>query len=440
MMESVWCDVKMPEFPRLEQDLQTEVLIVGGGMAGILTAHMLRQRGIDCLIVEANRICGGVTRNTTAKITSQHGLIYHKLIEKFGTDTARLYWETNEAAVKRFRQYAQTIDCNFETKDNYIYSTDSPEKLEEELSALQKLRIPGEYVQELSLPFSTVGAVRFSQQAQFHPLKFAAGICADLRAYEHTPVRAFHGNTAITDGGEIRAAKIVVATHFPMINKHGSYFLKLYQDRSYVLAAEDAADVDGMYLDEAEHGLSFRNSGGLLLIGGGGHRTGKKGSAWAETEAFLRTYFPKAAIRYRWAAQDCMSLDGIPYIGQYSSRTPDLYVASGFNKWGMTSSMTAAALLCDLIRGKSTPYGAVFSPSRTILRPQLLANALEATVNLFTPTVPRCPHLGCALKWNSDERSWDCPCHGSRFREDGALIENPATGGIKRAHLRSKER
>ena len=178
----------------------------------------------------------------------------------------------------------------------------------------------------------------------------------------------------------------------------------------------------------------------VLLIGSGGHRTGKKGEAWEKAEAFLKTYYPKAAVRYRWAAQDCMSLDGIPYIGPYGKRTPDLYVASGFNKWGMTSSMTAAAILCDLIRGKSTPYAAVFSPSRTILRPQLLANALESSVNLLTPTAPRCPHLGCALKWNPQERTWDCPCHGSRFGEDGRLLDDPATGGLKRAHPGLKDR
>ena len=440
VLKSVWNDIQIREFPRLEHDEQTDVLIVGGGMAGILTAYMLGQHGIDCLVVEADRICNGITRNTTAKVTSQHGLIYHQLMKKFDTDTARLYWEANEAAIKRFRKYAQDIDCDFETKDNYIYSVDSPGKLESELEALQKLRIPGEYVQKLPLPFPTAGAVRFPKQAQFHPMKFAAGISAGLRAYEHTPVRAFQGNTAVTDRGKIRASKIVIATHFPIINKHGSYFLKLYQDRSYVLAAEGARNVDGMYLDEAEHGLSFRNSGGMLLVGGGGHRTGKQGAAWEVPGAFLKKYCPKATVRYRWAAQDCMSLDGVPYIGPYSRRTPDLYVATGFNKWGMTSSMTAAAILCDLIRGKGTPYAEVFSPSRTLLRPQLLVNALESSVNLLTPTAPRCPHLGCALKWNPRERTWDCPCHGSRFGEDGSLLDEPATGGLKREYHGRKKR
>jgi hypothetical protein len=193
-----------------------------------------------------------------------------------------------------------------------------------------------------------------------------------------------------------------------------------------------------MYLDEAEQGLSLRSSGKFLLVGSGDHRTGKKGAAWETAEAFLKKYDPKATVRCRWAAQDCMSLDGIPYIGQYSRSTPYLYVATGFNKWGMTSSMAAATLLCDLIQDKGTLYAGVFSPSRSMFRPQLMVNALEATVNLLTPTAPRCPHLGCALKWNPREHTWDCPCHGSRFGEDGRLLDDPATGDLKQPYRGKK--
>ena len=221
--------------------------------------------------------------------------------------------------------------------------------------------------------------------------------------------------------------KIIVATHFPILNKHGSYFLKLYQHRSYVLALEGAQKVDGMYVDEDKKGLSFRNYGDRLLLGGGSHRTGKKGGNWHELEKFARKHYPSARVVGKWATQDCMSLDSVPYIGQYSKNTPDLYVATGFNKWGMTSSMVASMILSDLVQGKPNEYAQVFSPSRSILRPQLAVNALESTFGLLTPTVPRCPHLGCALKYNKAEHSWDCPCHGSRFTESGEVINNPAT-------------
>ena len=184
-----------------------------------------------------------------------------------------------------------------------------------------------------------------------------------------------------------------------------------------------------MYVDEGEKGLSFRDYKGFLLLGGGGHRTGKKGGGWRELEDFAKRRYPQAGIAARWAAQDCMTLDGVPYVGRYSWGTKGLYVATGFNKWGMTSSMAAARLLADLVQGKENPWAELFSPSRRVLRPQLAANAWESTMGLLTPTVPRCPHMGCALKYNPQEHSWDCPCHGSRFGEDGELLDNPATDG-----------
>ena len=214
------------------------------------------------------------------------------------------------------------------------------------------------------------------------------------------------------------------------MNKHGSYFLKLYQQRSYAISLENAPPLEGMYLDEQENGLSFRSYDGSLILGGGGHRTGKSGGGWKELEAFAREHYPEASITHRWATQDCMSLDGVPYIGRYSARTPNLYVATGFNKWGMTSSMAAAQILTDLITGKESPYAQVFSPSRSMLHPQLGVNALEAGKNLLTFSRKRCPHMGCALQWNPQEHSWDCSCHGSRFSSEGELLEGPATGDL----------
>ena len=201
----------------------------------------------------------------------------------------------------------------------------------------------------------------------------------------------------------------------------------MYQHRSYVMALENAPDIHGMYVDEDERGMSFRNHNDLLLIGGGGHRTGKQGGCWQELEAFAKRKYPSASVAAKWAAQDCMTLDGVPYIGKYSKSTDNLFVATGFNKWGMTSSMVAAGVLCDMVREKQNDYSEVFSPSRSILHPQLAVNGAESIIGLLTPTAPRCPHLGCALKYNSAEHTWDCPCHGSRFTESGELIDNPAT-------------
>ena len=431
-MYSVWSDsVELPNFKPLDKDIRTDVLIIGGGIAGILCAYLLEQSSVNYALVEANRICSGITKNTTAKITSQHGMIYHKLMKRFGVEKTRMYLEANEAARKEYRKLCKEMDCEFETRSSFVYSLDKPQKVKQELEALRRIGYHAEYTDVIPLPFSIAGAVKFPKQAQFNPLQFLAHIAEGLSIYEHTKVRELMPNGAITEHGKITASKIIVATHFPFLNKHGSYFLKMYQHRSYVLALEGAPDVNGMYVDEADKGLSFRNYQNLLLLGGGSHRTGKKGGNWAELSAFAKQYYPDAKETYRWATQDCMTLDEMPYIGQYSRNTPNLYVATGFHKWGMTSAMVSAMILRDMILGKENPYAPVFSPSRTMLRPQLFINAAETSLNLLTPTTRRCPHLGCALKWNPQEHSWDCPCHGSRFTKDGEVIDNPATDDLK---------
>lgn len=432
-MDSIWTKTEsLPQFDMQSKDLKTDVLIIGGGMAGLLCGYFLDAAGVDYTLVEADRICGGITMDTTAKITFQHGLIYDKLIRTAGLETARLYLQANQAALDAYRQLCKTIDCDFQEQDAFVYSLDDRQKIEAEAEAYHKLGVPARFVADLPLPFPVAGAVRVEKQAQFHPLRFAAALAKDLRILEHTKVQEWKPGIAVTNHGQIQANKIIVATHFPIFNKHGQYFLKLYQHRSYVLALQGAPNVKGMYLDEAKKGLSFRNYGDLLLLGGGSHRTGKQGGNWQELSDFAHHHFPESKEVARWATQDCMSLDGIPYIGQYSRNTLDLFVATGFNKWGMTSSMAAAMILTDLVMGKENPYAAVFSPSRSIIHPQLAANIAESTIGLLTPTVPRCPHLGCALKYNKQEHSWDCPCHGSRFTESGQLINNPATDDKKR--------
>ncbi|MGN0107261.1 MAG: FAD-dependent oxidoreductase [Hominilimicola sp.] len=432
MNQSVWTnETKLPVFESLKGDIKTDVLIIGGGLCGILCAYYLERTGVDYILVEGNRIASGITKNTTAKITSQHGLIYSKLIKDTGYEKAKMYIKANQLALSEYERLCVDIDCDFEKKSAYVYSITDRKKIENEANAVNRLGFDAEFTEQTQLPFRIAGAVEFPNQAQFNPLKFIAHISNGLNIYENTFIRDITPHRAVADNGKIKADKIIAATHFPFINKHGSYFLKLYQHRSYVTALENAPDLNGMYIGDEKDSMSFRNYDKLLLIGGGGHRTGKQGGGWEELRSFAGKYYPSSKEKYHWATQDCMSLDGIPYIGRYSRSTPDLYVASGFNKWGMTSSMVAAKILTDMVTGKDNEFAEVFSPHRSMLKPQLFINSFSAAANLLTFTPKRCPHMGCALKWNDAEHTWDCPCHGSRFEEDGTLIDNPSTGSAR---------
>ena len=431
-MESIWdLTTNRPAFESLKGELKTDVLIIGGGIAGLLCGYMLQSTGVDCAVVEANKICGGITHNTTAKVTIQHGLIYDKVISKYGKENAQLYFRAQSEALEKYRRMSLEIDCDFEECDSFVYSLESREKIERELAALNEIGCPAEFVEKTKLPFNTKGAACVRNQAQFNPLKFIDSIAKNLKIYENTRVLKVSPGGIITEHGKIKAEKVIVATHFPFLNKHGGYFLKMYQHRSYVVALKNAPPLNGMYVDESMKGMSLRNYNGLLLLGGGSHRTGKKGGNWRELSRFAKKYYPQSKEVCRWATQDCMTLDGIPYIGRYSKNTPSLYVATGFNKWGMTSAMVSAMILTDMLQGKENVYSKVFSPERSILHPQLAVNVAESFMGLITPTTPRCPHMGCALKYNPYEHSWDCSCHGSRFTKEGKVIDNPANNDKK---------
>ena len=429
---AVWSrGVEMPHFERLKSDISTDVLIIGGGMAGLLCAYMLKNAGVDCIVVEAERICGGVTQNTTAKITPLHGAIYDKMLRRFGSEITEQYYNANLQAYFRYKAMCAQIDCDFEQRDSYIYSLDDKRKIEYEVAALKSIGAKAEYAKALPLPFDTVGAVKITDSAQFNPLKFLSKIAQNLHIYEHTRVLETADTTAICEGGRISAKKIVAATHFPLSNKRGAYFLKMYQNRSYVLALQNAADVHGIYRDALSRGLSVRNYGNLLLLGGGSARVGKT-CGWDYVEKAAARYYPNSHVFCRYAAQDCMTVDDLPYVGNYSKNTPNWYVITGFNKWGMTNAMAGASIIKDMILGKQNDYAAAFSPSRCYVRPQLFANAAHAVGNIVKPTIKRCPHLGCALIRNKAEHSWDCPCHGSRFSQDGKLLDTPAQGDLKK--------
>ena len=431
-MNSLWQNTaSFNNFESLSGDLTTEVAIVGGGIVGVLTAYFLDALEVPYVLLEKDKICSKTTAHTTGKITVGHSLIYDKILRSEGLFAARAYYTANSEALSAFAELGRRINCDFEQRDNIVYSKNNRRKLEAELTALEQIGARADFKENLSIPIETVGAVRIPRQAQFNPLKFLAGISRGLKIYENTKVLGIDGSEVITEGGRVNANTVIMATHFPITDPRGLYFMKMYQHRSYVLALESDTRLDGMYIDEAKGGMSFRDYGRYLLLGGGGHRTGKDGGGFSELRAFAAEHYPNAAERFAWAAEDCITLDSIPYIGRYSHRSRDMLVATGFNKWGMSGAMLSAILLSDIITGRSRIGGEIFDPARRIFKPQLLLNIAESIKGLLRPTVPRCTHLGCALRWNSEEHTWDCPCHGSRFTENGEVIDSPANRNKK---------
>lgn len=476
--------------PPLQQDITTDVAIIGGGMAGILTAYLLKQYGIPSVVLECNEVGHGITKNTTAKITSQHNLIYSKLIMYKGEELAREYAEANQKALHKYEEIINSlnIDCDYQVLPNYIYTLDNDQKIKQEVDAARKLGLPAVMTRETTLPFNVKAAIRFDRQAQFHPLKFLDAISREVIVYEHSRVKEILSNgRIITDNGSVRAKAIVITTHYPFINVPGYYFLRMHQERQYVIALEGddiikKARLDGMYLDADNDGYSFRNYKEYLLIGGASHRTGKNNppDGYAMLKEAARVWYPNSHIKYFWSNQDCMTPDGVPYIGRYSVNIPNMYVATGFNKWGMTTSMVAAMIISDMITRRKNNFHKVFNPRRLmlsgtgvflkdagIIAKSLISEHLSIVRNRLQDIEPgkagvimkdgqkmgvyrdfddryyfistKCPHLGCSLEWNQNELTWDCPCHGSRFDYKGNLITNPAMRDVFDACQRKRK-
>lgn len=474
MLSPFWQTVPTPlPRPPLRGHQHTDVAVIGAGLAGILTAERLSERGASVVVLESARIGSGQTGGTTAKLTAQHGTRYAKLWQQRGEDAARLYAAVQRRAVADLRQliHERRIACDLTDADAYLFSLTDRRAMEEEAAAERAAGLPVTFTTRTELPLNVAGAVRMAGQAHFHPLRLLYALTAPLTVYEHSPVRRVEGHTLYTDRGTLTAEHIVFACHYPFVNFPGLFFARLHQERSYVLALEGATPPQGMYL-EAGGGLSLRRQGNVLLLGGSGHRTGEQpGGHYAELRAAAAEWFPGAREIAHWSAQDAVTPDTLPFIGTFAASRPHWYVATGFGKWGMSASMTSANLLADLIGGYTPPEAALFDPSRLGVRslpgvmnesghtvrglsrgwihrsaPERLALAPGEggvvqrgghTLGLYHApngdwyaVDPQCPHLGCALEWNPDEKTWDCPCHGSRFDYTGRLIDNPAQRGL----------
>lgn len=477
-MKSIWSEsYNIKKRGELRDREEAEVVIIGGGIAGLLTAYLLKEKGVEAVIIDRGEVLKGNTINTTAKITIQHNIIYDKLIKDFGKENAKRYALANQLALENYEEIIRknNIDCEFETEDAHIYSLDNPEKIEKEYEAAISLGIDAELVDEIELPFKVAKAIKFKNQANFNPVKFLNFIAKDLVIYENTKAINVENNVVITDKGNIRAKSIVVATHFPIINVPGFYFLRMHQEREYVIALKNAAILKGMYIDEKDGGYSFRRYKDYLILGGAAGRTGsnEEGGSVDKLRDLAKKLYPESTEEYHWSAQDCVTSDGIPFIGVYSNEIPNVYVATGFNKWGMTSSMVSAIIISGMITGKEYDFNEIFSPSRFDMAASiknLAKDGAQTTYNFIAQKIripmetidnikngeagivtyegskvgvyktkegkaytvsTKCPHLGCELKWNADDLSWDCPCHGSRFDYKGNFLESPAIKELK---------
>ena len=489
-MKSLWIETTKDEIilNPLEGDTETEVCIIGAGIFGLTTAYYLAKQGKKVIVLEKGEIGEKVSGNTTGKITSQHGLFYDHLISDYGKEYAKKYLEANEEAIGNIKEIIEKeqIECELSMQNAYLYTTQEDEVIEiqKEVEAVQSLGKEAEFVTQTELPLKIKGAIKCENQAQFHVRKYMIGLCKAIlkenQIYAYTTVtdvvKEGEEYNIYTDRGNVKAKYVVIATHYPIINMPGFYFTKMYQSTSYLIAIETEKKLpQGMYISAKEPVYSFRtatyNGKQILLTGGSEHKTGKAiedNSNYEKLEKKAKELYPDCKVLFKWNTRDCISLDKIPYIGEYSNIMKNMYVGTGFKKWGMTLSNIAGKIVSDKIMGKENKYEAIFDSTRIkpIKNRWEVKNMVEETVksivlNKFKiepedlkqikndngaiieingenvgiykdpqgkiyAVKPNCTHLGCLLTWNNLDKTWDCPCHGSRFDYMGRNIYEPA--------------
>lgn len=484
-------------------DKKFDILIIGAGLTGLNTAYVLKDSNNKIGIIEGSKIGFGTTGYTTAKITVQHELIYDYLINSFSLEEAKQYLKANQEGINLIKNIIKenNIDCDYKEQTALVYTTNPNEidQLKKELEAYEKLHINGFFTNEAPLPFKIEGALGVKNQGQFNPLKYLYRLVDILKnnqnveIYEEVRALSIERNqdennyeyVIKTDCGNIYAKKIVVASHYPFDNDFGLYFLRLYQEKSYVLAlTTEEEPFEGMYININDPVYSlkyhFSDEGNVLLLGGGKHKVGAKDNeedSYKELEQFLKDHYKNYQIINKWSTQDCMTYDHIPYIGKYSNNIENIYVATGFKKWGMSHSGAAAKIISNRILGIKDDYSEVFNPSR--ITPLQSAKEFASSVgNIVTgfakrikPTFeelfdvnegegkivdyngrkvgvykddkgdyfcinPVCRHLKCALSFNEAEKTWDCQCHGSRYDIKGNILEGPTVLPLEKIRIK----
>ena len=427
--KSIWEDyTNLNKFNKLQNNIKTNVLVIGAGISGILCGYELKKRGIDYVIVEQNRVASGITKNTTAFITAQHEMLYQDLIKDLGYSKAKEYLDLNLNAVEKYKELGKIYDIDLEIVPSCLFTTSNFDKIIKEKEALHSLGYSADIINKLpnDLVNKPVKGILFNNQAVINPLKLIKSLSNELTIYEDTKIYKLTKNKAYTKEYTISFNYVIVATHFPFINRNGLYFMKMKQRRSYV-GCIPFKNIKGTYCSIDEDGMYFRSYKDYLLIGGNDRDTNH--ICKNKFKEQLESYFKTKNIKYYYSNQDCTTIDNIPYIGRYDLYHDNWYVVTGFNLWGFTWAMVASNIIVDMILGRDANF--LVDPNRNFIKKQLFKNIFNSTKNLISFKTPRCSHLGCKLNFNKIEKTWECPCHGSRYDGDGTLINGPSQKDIK---------
>ena len=489
-----WRDLEFPTFEKLNEDLSVDVAIVGAGITGITAAYLLTKEGLKVVLLEADRVLAGTTGHTTAKLTAQHNIIYDELINHFGDDQAQLYYESHRSAIQFVENEVNEkgIDCDFSKQDAYVYATteEYKKKLLTEWEAYKKLGIDGALKDTIPFNIPVKGALMMKNQAQYHPLKFLKvlldeAVNAGCAVYEQTTATDIEDDKTepkvyVKGGHKVTCKHLIMASHFPFYDKIGFFFARMYADRSYAIAVKTEQKYPGgMYISADNPARSIRstplNGETLWIIGGESHKTGQGINTMKHYEAiadFAQETFGAKEYMYRWSAQDLVTLDKLPYIGPITEDREKVLIATGYKKWGMTTGILAGHILTDYVLGRENPYKKLYEPSRFQVDPDLKSTfttvgdiakhfikgkleytdkdpddlqAGEGSVVMFNGkragaykdengkvfvVDTTCQHMGCECEWNAGEKTWDCPCHGSRYAFNGEVIEGPALSAL----------